>query len=152
MGMSRLVFFLVMGSFLALMPDVYSEPYTPKRGSPERVAIADSLRDYMAKKWVEGKLAKKMVFQIDWLKVDRGFAYIACRPIYEDGTEICSTILPPIDYAFLLQKRDDGWKVIADFSMSDVPPPSWWQEIKRGFPPGVPAGIFPEYPKEQLGL
>lgn len=150
--MSRAVLFVVIGIILALVPHVYSEPYTPKRGSPERVAIADSLRDYMAKNWVQGKLAKKMVFQIDWLKVANGFAYITCRPIYEDGTEICSTILPPIDYAFLLQKGDAAWKVIADFSMSDVPPPSWWQEIKRSLPPGVPAGIFPDFPKKHLEL
>lgn len=149
---ARHIFPILLLMILGFLVHAEAAPYTPKVGSPERVAICDSLRDFMAREWVDGKLDKKMVFKIDWLKVSGDFAFISCMPIFEDGTEISSLNLPPIDYAFLLQKGPKGWQVIADFSGSDVPEPSWWEKTKRGFPKGVPADIFPDFQRRNLGM
>ena len=50
-------------------------PYTPKPGSPERRAICDSLREYVVRVHADAKPKMKIVFKIDYLKVDGNFAF-----------------------------------------------------------------------------
>lgn len=127
-------------------------PYTPKVGSPERLAICDALRLHVAGAIANSRLPKKIVFKIEDLNVDGDFAFFGGFPIFEDGTGAIPDFLPDMFYCFLLRKKGNAWNVIADFSGSDVPEPAWWRTMRQTFPAGVPAAIFPEFYREHLGL
>src|SRR5262245_3042613 len=65
---------------LATISPVQSQPVTPKSGSPERKAIVDALRAP-----VEKDLRRKVVFKIDHLKLQDGWAFLIGRPQQPDG-------------------------------------------------------------------
>lgn len=144
------VLFLALA--LAALTEAQSSPYTPKVGSPERVAIADTLRVYVQKHETTTKLPKKIVFKIDWLKVDGDFAFFTGFPQFADGTEAIGEYLPDMLYSYLLQKESGKWEVIANFSGSDVPEPAYWKNMRKKFPPNVPATIFPKFYRDHLGM
>ncbi len=117
--------------------------YVPALGSVERKAIMDTLRAP-----VENQIKKKVIFKVDYLKVQEGWAFLMVAPLQANGK--------PMDYhgtpyqkAFddgmfsntvcaLLHQQADTWKVI-EFVLgaTDVPFVDWDKKYK------APASIFP---------
>jgi len=60
-----------------------TELHTPERGSEERKAIMDALRPP-----VEKKLRQQVIFKVDHLKVQNGWAFLIGKPQRPDGTTI----------------------------------------------------------------
>ena len=69
--------------------------HTPERGSDERKAIVDALRTP-----VEKKLRQQVIFKIDHLKVQNGWAFMLGKPQRLDGT--------PVDYSDTVYKSAVG--------------------------------------------
>lgn len=139
---SWLIMFLAVASVLAA-----GRPYTPKPGDPERKAIMDTLRAP-----VEKELKRKVVFKVDHLKVQGGWAFMIGVPLQPNGK--------PMDYrgtiheaaiengAFddwicaLLKKKDGKWTVLKYvIGATDVAYYGWNEEYK------APKEIFPAIPK-----
>ena len=132
--------------FLAMLPLsatalAQSEPYTPKAGSPERKAIMDSLRVPVQK-----RLLKPVVFKVDDLKVQDGWAFLRGVPQQPNGK--------PMDYTgtgyeqakkdgifddwicALLRKRGGKWEVVKFvIGATDVVYIGWDEEFKA--PPAI---------------
>jgi hypothetical protein len=85
-------------------------------GGPERTAIMDAQRAYMA---AHG-LPSEVVFVVSWLRVDGSWAYSKVDPQSSDGTAHYESL------AFLLRNRG-GWEVVdvygaeGDIGMDDTP-------------------------------
>lgn len=80
--MHRFRYLVVMFTILQLSATAgaQSGPYTPKAGSAERKAIMDSLRVP-----VEKRLLKSVVFKVDHLKVQNGWAFMRGVPQQPNG-------------------------------------------------------------------
>ncbi|MCW0220314.1 MAG: hypothetical protein OJI67_18450 [Prosthecobacter sp.] len=119
-----------------------AEPWTPKPGSPERKAIADALRIP-----VKAELKKDVIFKIDRLKVQDGWAFLAGVPLKSDGSEMDyrGTIhMEAINegafdggiFALLRESKGQWVTVRYIIGATDVPYVDWPQEF------GAPAVIF----------
>ena len=117
--------------------------YTPEKGSPERKAIVDALRVP-----VEKKLKQPVIFKIDHLKVQGGWAFLLGAPQKPDGSAIDyrGTIYQDaVDAgAFdngivaLLHNVNGKWKVTQYvLGATDVPYVDWDKTYK------APRAIFP---------
>ena len=120
-------------------------PHTPPRNDPERQAILDALRVP-----VEKVLKSKVVFKVDHLKAQGGWAFLRGVPRRPDGKEI--DYRPTIywdsiqngvfdDWVCALLRREDagGWKVVQDaIGATDVVYEGWDKEY------GAPPEIFKE--------
>lgn len=150
----RTILFSALLLALAAWDQTQAAPYTPKAGSPERVAICDALRVHLAKEWADEKIpqGEKIIFVIDWLKVDGDFAFFTGSPAFEKGGKEVFDYIPPVDYAFLLQRKAGVWRVFKDFSTSDAPPPDYWTNCRKSFPKEVSPGIFSDYFRHHLGM
>jgi hypothetical protein len=60
-----------------------SGPYTPERGTQERKAIVDALRVP-----IEKQLKQSVIFKIDHLKVQSGWAFLLAQPQRPDGSSL----------------------------------------------------------------
>lgn len=117
------------------------QPYTPAPQTAERKAIADALRAP-----VEKKLKKSVVFKIDHLKVQDGWAFLRGVPQRPDGK--------PMDYgdtsyrqqrdlgmfddqiSALLRKKGGKWVVVTyDIGATDVVYLNWAEQHKA--PPAI---------------
>jgi hypothetical protein len=106
-------------------------PYTPERGDPERQAIMDTLRVP-----VKRELKNGVIFKIDALKVQDGWAFVRGVPKSPDGG--------PMDYrgtvyeenqrqgvfddwfCALLRKRGERWQVVTySIGATDVAYEGW---------------------------
>jgi hypothetical protein len=127
---------------LALPIWAQSNPVTPRAGSPERKSIVDALRVP-----VEKELGTKVVFKIDQVKVQDGWAFLLGRPQQPDGKRIDYRGTPYEEArkagAFddgicaLLNKKGDNWRVVVYvIGATDVPYVEWDKEYK------APAEIF----------
>ena len=115
--------------------------YTPKQGSPERKQIVDALRVVVAK-----ELGKSVVFRIDALHVENGWAFLRGIPLKQSGE--------PMDYrgtpfqksidagtfddwiCALLKKEGKGWRVMEQvIGATDVPFADWAK--RYGAPPAL---------------
>lgn len=119
-----------------------SEPYTPKAGTAERKAIMDSLRVPVQK-----RLLKPVVFKVDHLKVQHGWAFMRGVPQQPNGK--------PMDYTgtgyeraqkdgifddwicALLRKQGTKWQVVQFvIGATDVVYIGWDEKYK------APSAIF----------
>jgi len=117
-----------------------SEPYTPQRGSPERKAILDALRDSL--KTLE---IGKVVFVVRYLKVKDGWAWIETLPQGPDGRNKYE----PMDA--LLHKENHRWVIkqirpccgecADDPECEDIQ--RYYKKLMREFP-SVPRELFPK--------
>ncbi len=129
-------------SLVSLAAFTQSRPYTPSPGDPERKAIMDALRTP-----VERELHKRVVFKVDQLKVQEGWAFMRGTPLRPDNS--------PMDYRGTLyqQALDDGvfddwicalfhwrngeWQVVQYvIGATDVIYEDWGRRF------GAPTGIF----------
>lgn len=121
-----------------------SQSYTPERGTPERQAITDALRLPVQK-----QLKTKVIFKIDHLKVQHGWAFMKGMPQQPNGNAVDYHGTPyqsAIDAgAFddgivaLLRKRGGKWQVVQYvIGATDVPYVEWDQKYH------APSEIFEE--------
>jgi hypothetical protein len=117
--------------------------YTPEKGSPERKAIVDALRVP-----IEKKLKQPVIFKIDHLKVQSGWAFLLSSPQKPDGGAIDyrgTVYQDAVDAgAFdngvvaLLRNVNGKWKVIQYvIGATDVPYVDWDKTYR------APRAIFP---------
>jgi hypothetical protein len=116
--------------------------YSPKVGSPERNAVLEALRVA-----VRQEIKKTVVFKVDHLKVQDGWAFVRGVPQQSSGK--------PVDYrgtpyekaikggyfddkiAALMRKEQGRWTVIKyDLGATDVPYIDWDKEYQ------APSAIF----------
>jgi hypothetical protein len=76
---------LVIASHIALgsLGFTVQAPHTPKPGSSERKQITDALRSV-----VEKELAQPVIFRIDALKVQAGWAFLRGAPLQKSGKKM----------------------------------------------------------------
>lgn len=128
------------------------DTFTPKPGSPERVAICDALRVYVEKQHAVAPLKKKIVFKIDRILVNGDYAFFDGVPIYADGSAALYDSLPDMAYVFLLHKASGRWTVLADLCGTDVPGEEWWMNVRRKLPDDFPKTILPDFYRGHLQL
>lgn len=145
----RLVLALMLcASFVAaqgggsLKKGTAAAPHVPEKGSVERKAIIDALRGP-----IEKRLKQPVIFKIDHLKTQNGWAFLTGRPQSPDGN--------PIDYTetvyqdavdsgtfddgivALLRKVNAKWTVVQYvIGATDVPYVDWDKKYR------APKGIF----------
>lgn len=111
-------------------------PHTPARGSAERKAILDALREE-----VQRLHHIRVIFVVPYMKVQQGWAWVHVRPQSPDGKNRYEDILA------LIHKGDNRWKVVEMPSMEEdnldyVGSSAYFKSLKKKFP-GVPTAIFP---------
>ena len=108
-----------------------SQPYTPQTGGIERKAIMDALR-----KPVQRELAQDIIFRVNWLKAQNGWAFLrgtpeqpGGRPVNYHGTRYQEAIQNGMfggDIVALLHKTGGRWRVVTyDLGPTDVPYEDW---------------------------
>jgi hypothetical protein len=117
------------------------QPYTPEPQTAERKAIADALRAP-----VQEKLKKSVVFKIDHLKVQDGWAFLRGVPQRPDGKAMDYNDTPyrrqkelgmfDDQISALLKKEDEKWVVVTyDIGATDVVYLEWAEKYKA--PPAI---------------
>ena len=135
--------FVLITLFGAPAISAQSRPYTPDKGSAERKAITDALRVP-----VERKLKQEVIFKIDHLKVQNGWAFLMGTPRRPDGGQIDYRNTPYAEAqkagAFddgvmaLLHKVGGQWRVVQYvIGATDVAYLGWDRKFH------APSAIFP---------
>ncbi len=83
--------------------DTGKPAYTPKRGSKERKAILDTLREFM----YQHDTDEKILFVVTHLKVKDGWAYLDVLPQSEDGKNHYEDMTP------LMRFKDGAWEIVS---------------------------------------
>lgn len=132
------IFLFLLGSMPA---PAQTGPHTPAAGSPERKAIMESLRAP-----VERQLKKRVVFKVDHLKVQSGWAFVRGVPEQPGGkamdyrdTEYQEAIREGVFddwFCALLRREGAKWRVVAySIGATDVVYEGWDEEYKA--PPAI---------------
>lgn len=136
--------FLTLIAGLVLLPGiVVAAPHTPQPGSAERKAICDALREYVIQHVATRKMPQPIVFKVDTLRIDQGFAWFEGIPLFKDGS-YATDYLPDMAYVMVLQHTSSGWRVLHDLSRSDVPDESEAVQLRKELQ-GVPDSIIPDF-------
>jgi len=136
--------FVLITLFVAPAIFAQSRPYMPDKGSAERKAITDALRVP-----VERKLKQEVIFKIDHLRVQNGWAFLMGAPRRPDGGQIDYRNTPYAEAqkagAFddgvmaLLHKVGGQWRVVQYvIGATDVAYIGWDRKFR------APAAIFPQ--------
>jgi hypothetical protein len=115
--------------------------YTPTVGSAERKALLDALRCS-----VQQEIKTPVVFKVDHMKVQDGWAFIrgvpqqpSGKPLSYSGTRYKTAIEEGFFddwFCALLQKQQGKWKVVTyEIGATDVPYLGWEQQYHA--PPGI---------------
>src|SRR5215470_14055778 len=119
--------------------------HTPDRGSPERKAIMDALREDYKK-----GTGDEVIFKVNFLKVHNGWAWADVTPLDNKGKAVAE------GGASLLHNEEGQWKVMdlsqveedPDNPMGPMDPtPRYIKNVQKKYP-GVPADIFPKKQKQ----
>ena len=132
--MRKLNISMVLLALLICQALAQNQASTPGRGTPERQAIIDALRLPVQK-----QLKKKVIFKVDHLKVQNGWAFMKGVPQEPDGGAVDyrdTVYQTAIDAgAFddgivaLLRKRKGRWQVVQYvIGATDVPYVEWDKE------------------------
>ncbi|HSU16294.1 hypothetical protein [Longimicrobium sp.] len=112
--------------------------HTPARGSAERAAIMDALRAHRRR-----FDARPVIFVVNHLRVQRGWAWAAVAPQSPDGRSRYE------EESALLRLRAGRWQVVElmpAFGEREGTPDeedcAWFQHLRRRLP-AVPAAILP---------
>ena len=113
-----------------------TSPYTPAKGSPERKAIVDALRDETRQLHQVG-----VIFVVNHLKVQNGWAWIQTSPQSPDGSNRYE------DVSALLRKRKNVWVVVEVACTEEgndncLGAEGYFKKLSQRFPL-APRGIFP---------
>jgi len=134
----------LLGLLALILSAAAQTVYTPKPGSPERQAVCDALREFLAKNYAQSPLPQPIVFKIDTIRIQDGFCFFQGLPIFKDGSDVVPRYMADVGYYFCLKQDGKGWKVVFDLSRSDVPADAEAREIKRKFPADFPVSLLPE--------
>ncbi len=139
MSVLRLIFIIAIIHLFLANPLTAQEPYTPPKGSSERNAILNALRDSLKTLEIE-----KIVFVVRYLKVKDGWAWIETLPQSPDG----KSLYEPVDA--LLHKENHRWVVkeirpccgecADDPECEDIR--RYYKKLMREFP-SAPRDLFP---------
>jgi hypothetical protein len=136
-------------SLLAAVSPVVSATdtrHTPERGSPERQSICDGARAYVAKKYVtQTKLRQPLIFKIERIEVLGNYCSFQAIPLFRDGSPISTEYIEDIVFDFCLERTDGAWRVIYDFSRTDVPDDAELKQMWRAFPREFPFILLPKF-------
>ncbi len=113
--------------------------YTPEKGSAERKALMDAIREDMKDAHLE------MIFVVKFLKVKNGWAWANVNPQSPNGKEHYEPL------AVLLSQKSGSWKVVAGDCSEDPDAENrcpktrreFYGQLKKKFPE-VPMEIFPQ--------
>jgi hypothetical protein len=138
---SSAVLIFSFAQFSSVQAQVSDKVHTPAKGSAERNAILDVLRqEYKSGQGIN------VTFQVNHLKVHNGWAWATCTPLDDKGKVIGE------QWPSLLHNEDGKWVIkdlmaIAEALNDPVGPlePSrkYLKEVEKKYP-GVPADIFPK--------
>ena len=122
----------MMTLFLALAPasdSAQSKPYTPVKGSTERKAILDAIRQY--------RKAPSEVYTPTTFNVGNGFSVVYARDPNDPDVDTGAIDL-------LLRKTGKVWKVVADLMPAEgVSAETQIKSVRRKYP-AAPAELFKE--------
>lgn len=123
-----------------------AQGYTPAKGSVERTAICDAMRDFIIRGNRDRKLPK-FLFKIKHISVSQGgdCAGFQGYPVKPDGDPLPMNLLGDQVYTTLLKKKSDTWQVVVDLSRSDVPSAEQLREIRNSIPVGFPSAVMPDF-------
>ncbi len=139
---------IALACLLLLASSVFADKlHTPVKGSPERQAIMDVLREHFQKYNGDGN--QEVQFKVHYLKVHNGWAWADVTPLDTKGKPIAE------GGTSLLQFQEGKWSSI---DLTTIPPdpdnPMGDQEASSGFLknlhkkyPQVPLDIFPKKQK-----
>jgi hypothetical protein len=146
MSINRPLLLIVISSCASALAQ--HTPQTPEPNSLERKAITNALRLP-----VEKELKQRVVFRLQHLKVQKGWAYLEGVPQQPDGKPVnyrntrhqAAIDLGAFDDGILalLRKEKGEWRVvICAIGSTDYPAPAWQQKYK------APRTIFPRLASE----
>ena len=120
------------------VPLLGQSAYTPTKGSAERKAILDTLRQR-----VEQLHHLKVIFGVTYLKVNNGWAWVETSPRSPDGKSHYEAIAALMN----MNKKDCLWKVVELACTEEDNPdclgnPSFFNKLRSRFPE-APTDIFP---------
>ena len=135
--------FIAVASFLVSASAFAQAVHTPERGSAERTAILDALRDP-----VEKELKQKIVFVAEHFNVSGNWAFIGGTPQNPDGGQPDYSGTPhqaakdagafDNNIFAVLKKTAGRWRVVTyAIGCTDVCYADWWRRYK------APKAIFP---------
>jgi hypothetical protein len=116
---------------------LYGTVYTPPEHSDERQAILEALRQQ-----VEKLTHLKVIFVVNYLKVDHGWAWIETSPQSPDGKNHYEPV------SALMREKNCVWKV-AEIACTEpdnpkcLGNPDFFKNLRARFPK-APADIFPK--------
>ena len=128
--------------------EVADELHTPPKGSDERQALMDALRDeYKTRRNIDGKPYRgNITFVVNYLKVHNGWSWTYAEPQSSDPNEQFGE-----NSGFLLHQVKGQWKIMKVPPMVDDPddpenldyPTRKDVERMRKMYPSIPTDIFP---------
>jgi len=124
--------------------------YTPKRGSAERQAVADGMREYYMQ-WAITPIPKnkKLVTRFDYLKMNEKYAVAETVPLFEDGSWADDYIADE-GYTVVLHKTGATWVAIASDVRGDVPSQYDVMCFLKDLPSDFPPSLLPDFMKDAL--
>jgi hypothetical protein len=139
---SRLLLLLTLSVCLCSSAGAQAQgaPHTPAKGSAERQAIMDALRE----EFFKGS-GQRVVFQVNHLKVHQGWAWADVTPLDDKGKAVAE------GGPNLLHYEKGAWAVVDLAGVEDDPDnpmgpmdptPRYIRNLQKKYP-GVPADIFP---------
>lgn len=141
---------LLAGLLLLASPGRGQNVYTPLPGSPERQAICDTMRDFVAKNYTLRPLPKPIVFKIESLRVQGNYCHFQGFPIFKDGSDAIGPYVYDIVLSTCLKKGGNGWRVVYDLSRTDVPDAAELRQIRRAMPKDFPLTVLSRFWRELL--
>ncbi len=124
--------------------------HTPLPGSPERQAVCDTLRTYVAANYTLKRLPKPIVFKIDSIRIQGDYCHFEGIPLFKDGSDAIGVYVYDIVLNICLERGGDGWMVVYDLSRTDVPSDQEMREIKEGFPSDFPTSLLSKFWRDKF--
>lgn len=121
---------LIVGATTSLSAQM---PHAIQPSSFERQAICDAMGLWCRPNTLISP-AQPVVFKIDTLRVQGGFACLECLPLFSDVPDAVPQYRPDIGYMHCLQRGPKGWKVILDLSRADDPDTTEVRQIPKRLP------------------
>lgn len=140
---------LILAIASASCVSALAAPHTPQAGSDERKAICDVVREKVSSQSPR-RLPQPIVFKVDFLRVEEGFAWFEGTPRFKDGSYVPPELIADVDYIMVLQRTNGGWRIVQDLSRSDVPSDSEAAQLRAQLR-GIPSSIIPDSWRRTLG-
>ncbi|HLM69714.1 MAG TPA: hypothetical protein VK358_19380 [Longimicrobium sp.] len=136
---------LLLAMAMASPAGAQQRPHTPPRGSPERQALMDALRETVGR-----ELGKPVIFHVHQLRVLGDWAFVDVSPLQPDGSPFDFRGTPMEkawregfvdDFTYAVLRRQGGrWRVVRHaIGPTDVAWMAWEEELR------LPRALFP-YP------